>query len=100
MIIPLSTFDLNENINSEPICQVSITLWIIRNVITNTNQTNLKPVIYLRKTWLRRKLESTNSKLSSNFITYFLRYNIDATDYSRNGSALNKTNEVLETGIK
>jgi hypothetical protein len=40
-----------------------------------------------------------NSKLSSNFITYFSRYNIDAIDY-RIETDQRKTNEVLETGIK
>ncbi|MFV8467209.1 carboxypeptidase-like regulatory domain-containing protein [Flavobacterium sp. LB1P62] len=42
-----------------------------------------------------------NSKLSSNFITYFSRYNIDATDYRvETDQRLTEANEVLETGAK
>jgi hypothetical protein len=39
-----------------------------------------------------------NSKLSSNFITYFSRYNIDAIDYRiETDQRLTEANEVLET---
>ncbi|WP_091208553.1 TonB-dependent receptor [Flavobacterium xueshanense] len=42
-----------------------------------------------------------NSKLSSNFITYFSRYNIDANDYRvETDQLLTEANEVLETGAK
>ncbi len=42
-----------------------------------------------------------NSKLSSNFITYFSRYNIDAIDYRiETDQRLTEANEVLETGAK
>ena len=42
-----------------------------------------------------------NSKLSTDFISYFSKYNIDASDY-RIGTDQRKTeaNEVLETGTK
>ncbi|MFE3847819.1 carboxypeptidase-like regulatory domain-containing protein [Flavobacterium sp. LB3P45] len=40
-------------------------------------------------------------KLSSNFNTYFSRYNIDATDYRvETDQRLTEANEVLETGVK
>lgn len=42
-----------------------------------------------------------NSKLSSNFITYFSKYNIDANDYRvETDQRLTEANEVLETGVK
>ena len=42
-----------------------------------------------------------NSKLSTNFITYSSRYNIDANDYRvQTDQRLTQTNEVLETGAK
>ena len=42
-----------------------------------------------------------NSKLSSNVITYFSKYNIDATDYRvETDQRLTEANEVLETGVK
>ncbi|MFV8373310.1 TonB-dependent receptor [Flavobacterium sp. LB2P74] len=42
-----------------------------------------------------------NSKLSSNFITYFSRYNIDAGDYRvETDQRLTEANEVQETGVK
>ena len=41
------------------------------------------------------------SKLSTNFITYFSRYNIDARDYRvETNQRLTEANEVLETGTK
>lgn len=42
-----------------------------------------------------------NSKLSTNLITYFSRYTIDATDYRvETNQLLTEANEVLETGTK
>lgn len=42
-----------------------------------------------------------NSKLSTNFITYFSKYNIDASDYrAETDQRLTEANEVLETGTK
>lgn len=42
-----------------------------------------------------------NSKLTSEFITYFSRYNIDAIDYRvETDQRLTQANEVLETGVK
>jgi hypothetical protein len=42
-----------------------------------------------------------NSKLSTNFITYFSKYNIDASDYRvETDQRLTEANEVLETGTK
>nr|WP_314897079.1 carboxypeptidase-like regulatory domain-containing protein [uncultured Flavobacterium sp.] len=42
-----------------------------------------------------------NPKLSTNFVTYFSRYNIDATDYRvETDQRLTEANEVLETGAK
>jgi hypothetical protein len=42
-----------------------------------------------------------NPKLSSHFITYFSRYNIDAIDYRiETDQRLTEANEVLETGVK
>lgn len=42
-----------------------------------------------------------NDKLSTNLITYFSRYNIDATDYRvETDQRLTEANEVLETGTK
>ncbi|RTY94126.1 TonB-dependent receptor [Flavobacterium sp. GSN2] len=41
------------------------------------------------------------SKWSTNLITYFSKYNIDATDYRiETDQRLTETNEVLETGVK
>ena len=42
-----------------------------------------------------------NSKLSTNFITYFSQYNIDANDYRvETDQRLTEANEVMETGAK
>lgn len=42
-----------------------------------------------------------NDKLSTNLISYYSKYNIDATDYRiQNDQRLTEANEVLETGIK
>lgn len=42
-----------------------------------------------------------NSKLSTNFITYFSRYNIDAADYRvETDQRQTEANEVIETGAK
>ncbi|WP_073371557.1 TonB-dependent receptor [Flavobacterium fluvii] len=42
-----------------------------------------------------------NPKLSTNFITYFSQYNIDASDYRvETDQRLTEANEVLETGTK
>lgn len=42
-----------------------------------------------------------NPKLSTNFISYFSKYNIDATDYRvETDQRLTQANEVLETGTK
>ncbi len=42
-----------------------------------------------------------NPKLSTNLITYFSRYNVDATDYRvETDQRLTEANEVLETGTK
>ncbi|MNS61001.1 TonB-dependent Receptor Plug Domain protein [compost metagenome] len=42
-----------------------------------------------------------NPKLSTNFISYFSKYNIDATDYRvETDQRLTEANEVLETGTK
>ena len=42
-----------------------------------------------------------NSKLSTNFITYFSQYNIDANDYRvETDQRLTEANEVMETGTK
>jgi len=42
-----------------------------------------------------------NPKLSTNFITYFSKYNIDASDYRvETDQRLTEANEVLETGTK
>ena len=73
-----------------------------RNII-NSNQTQSKTSTLSQKNmgyggnWKAQ----WNSKLSSNFITYFSRYNIDAADYRmETDQRLTEANEVLETGVK
>ncbi len=73
-----------------------------RNII-NSNQTQSKTSNLTQKNigyggnWKAQ----WNSKLSSNFITYFSRYNIDAADYRvETDQLLTEANEVLETGAK
>ena len=73
-----------------------------RNII-NSNQTQSKTSNLTQKNigyggnWKAQ----WNSKLSSNFITYFSRYNIDAADYRvETDQRLTEANEVLETGVK
>ena len=71
--------------------------------ITNANKTESKTSNLSQKNsgyggnW---KAQWT-SKLSTNFITYFSKYNIDATDYRvETDQRLTEANEVQETGIK
>lgn len=73
-----------------------------RNII-NSNQTQSKTSTLSQKNmgyggnWKAQ----WNSKLSSNFITYFSRYNIDADDYRvETDQRLTEANEVQETGVK
>ncbi|MDI5950089.1 TonB-dependent receptor plug domain-containing protein [Flavobacterium yafengii] len=71
--------------------------------LTNSNETQSKTSTLSQKNigyggnWKAQ----WNLKLSSNFITYFSRYNIDANDYRvETNQRLTEANEVLETGVK
>lgn len=71
--------------------------------LTNSNQTESKTSNLSQKNmgyggnWKAQ----WNSKLSTNFITYFSKYNIDASDYRvETDQRLTEANEVLETGTK
>jgi hypothetical protein len=72
-------------------------------LITNANETESKASNLSQKNmgyggnWKAQ----WNPKISTNFITYFSRYNIDATDYRvETDQRLTEANEVLETGTK
>lgn len=72
-------------------------------LLTNSNETESKASNLSQKNigyggnWKAQ----WNPKLSTNFITYFSRYNIDASDYRvETDQRLTEANEVLETGTK
>ncbi|MFV5687872.1 carboxypeptidase-like regulatory domain-containing protein [Flavobacterium sp. ZT3R25] len=97
-------FDLNEKHQFRAnIIGINNALDYSESRITNSNQTQSKTSNLSQKNigyggnWKAQ----WNSKLSSNFITYFSKYNIDAADYRvETDQRLTEANEVLETGVK
>ncbi|WP_426094641.1 TonB-dependent receptor [Flavobacterium sp. DSR2-3-3] len=97
-------FDLNEKHQFRAnIIGINNALDYSERNIKNSNQTQSKTSNLTQKNigyggnWKAQ----WNSKLSSNFITYFSRYNIDAADYRvETDQLLTEANEVLETGAK
>ncbi|MFV8345831.1 TonB-dependent receptor [Flavobacterium sp. ZB4P13] len=97
-------FDLNEKHQFRAnIIGINNALDYSESRITNSNETQSKTSNLSQKNigyggnWKAQ----WNPKLSSNFITYFSRYNIDATDYRvETDQRLTEANEVLETGAK
>ncbi|TDE44388.1 TonB-dependent receptor [Flavobacterium rhamnosiphilum] len=97
-------FDLNEKHQFRAnIIGINNALDYSESRITNSNETQSKTSNLSQKNigyggnWKAQ----WNPKLSSNVITYFSRYNIDATDYRvETDQRLTEANEVLETGAK
>ncbi|MFV8393383.1 TonB-dependent receptor [Flavobacterium sp. LB2P6] len=97
-------FDLNEKHQFRAnIIGINNALDYSESHITNSNETQSKTSTLSQKNigyggnWKAQ----WNPKLSSNFITYFSRYNIDAADYRvETDQRLTEANEVLETGVK
>ncbi|WP_426091337.1 TonB-dependent receptor [Flavobacterium sp. DSR3-2] len=97
-------FDLNEKHQFRAnIIGINNALDYSERNIKNSNQTQSKTSNLTQKNigyggnWKAQ----WNSKLGSNFITYFSRYNIDAADYRvETDQLLTEANEVLETGAK
>lgn len=97
-------FDLNEKHQFRAnIIGINNALDYSENRITNSNETQSKTSNLTQKNigyggnWKAQ----WNSKLSSNFISYFSRYNIDANDYRvETDQRLTEANEVQETGVK
>lgn len=97
-------FDLNEKHQFRAtIIGINNALDYSESRITNSNETQSKSSTLSQKNmgyggnWKAQ----WNPKLSSNLITYFSRYNIDAADYRvETDQRLTEANEVLETGVK
>ncbi|TDE05744.1 TonB-dependent receptor [Flavobacterium sandaracinum] len=97
-------FDLNEKHQFRAnIIGINNALDYSERVTANTNETQSKSSTLSQKNsgyggnWKAQ----WNPKLSSNFITYFSKYNIDAVDYRvETDQRLTEANEVLETGVK
>ncbi|MFV5699719.1 carboxypeptidase-like regulatory domain-containing protein [Flavobacterium sp. ZT3R17] len=97
-------FDLNEKHQFRAnIIGINNALDYSERRITNSNETESKASNLSQKNigyggnWKGQ----WSQKLSTNLITYFSRYNIDATDYRvETDQRLTEANEVLETGVK
>ena len=97
-------FDLNDKHQFRAnIIGINNALDYSERLTANTNQTQSKTSNLSQKNsgyggnWKAQ----WNPKLSTNFITYFSKYNIDATDYRvETDQRLTEANEVLETGVK
>ncbi|MDR7211882.1 carboxypeptidase-like regulatory domain-containing protein [Flavobacterium piscis] len=97
-------FDLNEKHQFRAnIIGINNALDYSESHITNSNETQSKTSSLSQKNigyggnWKAQ----WNPKLSSNFITYFSRYNIGAIDYRvETDQRLTQANEVLDTGVK